>query len=141
MVENEAKPVRKDERGALYVPPMSANHTNLSFAQLRAANATRVKHWHGEKGVAAWSNSDWAVATAGEIGEACNIVKKLNRVRDGITGNTIEREELQIMLAMEMADVAIYLDLWAQHNLIDLASAIRDKFNLVSIREKFPERL
>lgn len=35
-----------------------------------------------------WSTSDWMTATLGELGEAANIVKKLNRVRDGIPGNT-----------------------------------------------------
>lgn len=35
-----------------------------------------------------WSGSDWMVAVVGEIGEAANNLKKLNRVRDGIRRNT-----------------------------------------------------
>ena len=34
-----------------------------------------------------WSLSDWMTAVTGELGEAANIAKKLNRVRDGIPGN------------------------------------------------------
>ena len=58
-----------------------------------------------------WSLSDWVTATVGELGEAANIVKKLNRVRDGIRGNTESPDELMSKLADELADVQIYLDL------------------------------
>jgi NTP pyrophosphatase (non-canonical NTP hydrolase) len=61
----------------------------------------------------AWSLSDWITAVTGEIGEAANVVKKLNRVRDGIRGNTHTEEELRQKLATEIADVYIYLDLLA----------------------------
>lgn len=61
-----------------------------------------------------WSLSDWITATVGELGEAANIVKKLNRVRDVIPGNSETPEELRAMLAEEIADTAIYLDLLAQ---------------------------
>ena len=64
-----------------------------------------------------WSTSDWMTAVTGELGEACNIVKKLNRIRDGIPGNdpwTESEEQLLEALASELADVVIYLDLAAQ---------------------------
>lgn len=61
-----------------------------------------------------WSLSDWLTATAGELGEAANIIKKLNRVRDGIPGNSETPEQLRNALAEELADVAIYLDLLTQ---------------------------
>jgi NTP pyrophosphatase (non-canonical NTP hydrolase) len=64
-------------------------------------------------------------ATMGELGEAANIAKKLNRVRDGIPGNTDTPEELRAKLADEIADVAIYLDLMAQASGFDLET-IRD---------------
>lgn len=41
--------------------------------------------------LASWSLSDWLTATMGELGEAANIAKKLNRVRDGIPGNRAVR--------------------------------------------------
>lgn len=79
-----------------------------------------------------WSLSDWMTATAGELGEAANIIKKLNRVRDGIPGNTESPKQLREMLADELADVAIYLDLMAQAAGFDL-EAVRDaKFRKTS---------
>jgi NTP pyrophosphatase (non-canonical NTP hydrolase) len=38
-----------------------------------------------------WSLSDWMTALTGEVGEAANIVKKLNRIRDNIAGNPTVR--------------------------------------------------
>jgi len=88
-----------------------------------------------------WSLSDWAVATAGEMGEALNLVKKLNRERDGIVGNSLTTNELKSKLADELADVAIYLDIMAASEGIDLAQAIVTKFNRTSEKVGFPERL
>ena len=45
------------------------------------------------------------------------------------------------MLANEIADVTLYLDLLADHYGIDVEAAIRRKFNIVSERQGFPERL
>lgn len=72
-----------------------------------------------------WTLSDWLTATAGELGEAANIIKKLNRIRDGIPGNSETYGELRAMLADEIADTAIYLDLLAQAAGFDL-DTIRD---------------
>ena len=114
--------------------------SRLTFAALREVNLRRCLRWH-PRGISEWSLSDWAVATAGELGEACNVIKKLNRERDGIVGNTIAPAELQSMLADELADVAIYLDLLAAAAGIDLEAAIVKKFNAVSERNNFPERI
>jgi NTP pyrophosphatase (non-canonical NTP hydrolase) len=64
-------------------------------------------------------------ATVGELGEAANIVKKLNRVRDDIPGNTDTPAELREKLADELADIAVYLDLLTQAAGFDLET-IRD---------------
>lgn len=61
-----------------------------------------------------WTLSDWMVATMGELGEAANVLKKLNRVRDGIPGNSETPGMLQGMFADELADTYIYLDLMAR---------------------------
>jgi len=61
-----------------------------------------------------WTLSDWMVATMGELGEAANVLKKLNRVRDGIPGNSETPEQLKAMFADELADTYIYLDLMAR---------------------------
>jgi len=75
-----------------------------------------------------WSLSDWMTATAGELGEAANIVKKLNRYRDGIPGNDETEPALRGKLADELADTFIYLDLLAQAAGIDLGAAVEAKF-------------
>lgn len=82
--------------------------------------------------VSGWSMSDWFTATMGELGEAANVAKKLNRVRDGIPGNAETPEELQRQLAEELADTFIYLDLIAQSQGINLEEAVIAKFNKTS---------
>lgn len=81
-----------------------------------------------------WSISDWMTATLGELGEAANVLKKLNRVRDGIPGNSETPEELLDMFADELADTFIYLDLLAQAAGIDLPFAVRRKFEKTSAK-------
>ena len=66
-----------------------------------------------------WSPTDWACALAGEVGEACNLIKKLRR------GEDVSRERI----GEELADTLIYLDLLAQRLDIDLAAAVVNKFN------------
>lgn len=82
--------------------------------------------------LASWSLSDWMTATLGELGEAANVAKKLNRVRDGIPGNAEPPEQLRANLADEIADAFIYMDLMSQSEGIDLASAVRSKFDRTS---------
>lgn len=75
-----------------------------------------------------WTLSDWMTATLGELGEAANIAKKLNRVRDGIKGNQETVEELKEALADEIADTFIYLDLMAQSCGYNLSEIVWAKF-------------
>jgi len=75
-----------------------------------------------------WSMSDWMTATCGELGEAANVIKKLNRVRDNIPGNIETPSRLYAQLAEEIADVAIYLDLLAQAAGFDLETIREKKF-------------
>lgn len=79
-----------------------------------------------------WSLSDWMTAALGELGEAANIAKKLNRVRDGIPGNSETPEELRQALADEIADTFIYLDLLAQSQGFSLEEAVLNKFDRTS---------
>lgn len=79
-----------------------------------------------------WTLSDWMTATLGELGEAANVLKKLNRVRDGIPGNTETPEALRVALADELADAFIYLDLMAQAAGVDLPAAVLSKFDRTS---------
>lgn len=88
--------------------------------------------------LASWSLSDWMTATVGELGEAANVLKKLNRVRDNVPGNKETPEQLQSVFADELADAFIYLDLLAQAAGIDFPAAIRSKFDRTSSKIGYP---
>lgn len=79
-----------------------------------------------------WSEAEWLNAVTGELGEAAGCVKELLRRRDGVPGKSQSEAEIKAALADEIADVAIYLDLLAQRCGVDLASAIRTKFDRTS---------
>lgn len=89
--------------------------------------------------LSSWSLSDWLTATTGELGEAANIIKKLNRVRDGIPGNKESAAELREKLADELADVAVYLDLLTQAAGFDLEEIREAKFNKKSVEIGYSE--
>ena len=86
-----------------------------------------------------WSASDWMVATFGELGEAANVLKKLNRVRDGVPGNKETAEALRSKLASELADAYIYLDLFCQSQGIDLREAVLKTFDAKSAQIGYKE--
>ena len=111
-----------------------------SIREISRLNLARCLRWH-PAGLASWSLSDWAVALAGEVGELCNVIKKLNRYRDGLVGNKESASELSVMLWKEIADVYLYLDLFSAAAGVDLPTAIVKKFDEVSERNGFPERL
>jgi NTP pyrophosphatase (non-canonical NTP hydrolase) len=112
--------------------------TFLTFDQLRTANVARCSRWHPE-GITSWSASDWTTAVTGELGELASLIKMKNRERDGLPGNKFSPTKKDI--ADEIADVAIYLDLLAASLDIRLDEAVISKFNEVSERVGFPERL
>jgi len=94
-----------------------------SFDTLHEANKLRQGESYTER-TGSWISSDWAASLAGEVGEFCNLVKKLRR------GDQVPSEEL----ARELADVIIYAELNASYHGIDLAKAVVSKFNEVSQR-------
>lgn len=121
----------------------------LDLGVLRQVNQQRCSRWH-PPGSERWSLADWSNAMCGEAGEAAIVVKKIRRIETGTTLNgrdvtpgmrLRERARLTAMLADELADAVIYADLVAAKAGIDLSAAIVDKFNAVSVREGFPERL
>ena len=82
-----------------------------------------------------WSLSDWMVALTGEVGEANNFVKKLNRIRDNIPGNKDgERDKGKLLLELkkELADIYIYLDLIIQKLDCTLPTIVEEKFKETS---------
>jgi len=101
---------------------MDKRPDNLSFAEMRKSNAKRSKKVYPI--CQEWSAADWACALSGEVGETCNLIKKMRR------GEEIPIEEI----AKEIADIVLYADLLANHFGLDLGKIVRDKFNEVSDR-------
>lgn len=89
--------------------------------------------------LSAWTASDWMTALMGELGEAANIVKKLNRFRDGVPGNKESIEALRHKLSLEIADTYVYLDLFCQSQEIDLEKAVNDVFTSKSMEIGYVE--
>jgi NTP pyrophosphatase (non-canonical NTP hydrolase) len=115
---------------------------DLSLQELRYANVARAEKWHD--GAEPWSLADWSNALAGEVGEACNVVKKIRRLETGTPKSRPDerdRHRLVSMLAGELADTMIYLDLLAHAAGVDLGCAVRDKFNHTSEAFGFEDRL
>ena len=107
----------------------------MDFSDFSAMNRRRCESTRGFNHKSGdWSLSDWMTATLGELGEAANVAKKLNRERDGIPGNVETLGQLRQNLADEIADTFIYLDLLAQSQGIVLENAVLDKFNRTSVK-------
>lgn len=106
---------------------------NLTFEQFSRVNRQRCESPEGfNHKLAAWSTSDWFTALLGELGEAANVAKKLNRVRDGIPGNKVSEEELWLHLRKELGDTFVYLDLLSQSVGISIGEAAVEVFNAKS---------
>ena len=117
---------------------MSYPSQSLTMAEFRRRNEARYLRWH-PAGIEPWSASDWLTAIAGELGELASLIKMKNRERDGLVGNKFSPTLEQI--ADDCADVFTYLDLFAASQGIDLETAVISKFNRISERNGFPERL
>jgi NTP pyrophosphatase (non-canonical NTP hydrolase) len=116
--------------------------TSLDLAVLRTVSLNRARDWHGGS-IKGWSTMEWTAAMCGEAGEAANIAKKIKRMDDGIksSNNFSDRVAAVKMLAKELADTLIYLDLVAAREDIDLGEAVINAFNQVSEREGMDYRL
>lgn len=102
----------------------------MRFDEFSTENRRRCEHPKGfNHALTSWSLSDWFTAVVGELGEAANVAKKLNRVRDCIPGNDETVSGLQTKLRSELADAYIYLDLLAQSQGIDIGAAVRETFD------------
>lgn len=111
------------------------DHRPLTFAELRRANLARLPEFKNSQGQPAhseldgsdWCLAQWSNATLGELGEAANIIKKIDR-------GDMTLDEARPLLANELADVQTYLDLLAYRAGIDLGPATIQKWNAVSER-------
>lgn len=115
---------------------------SLNLSALRTANKMRLPQFKNSKGERAhptddgsdWSLSAWSNATLGELGEAANLIKKIERGDKTL-------DEAREDLAKELADVLTYLDILAFRAGVDLGAATIDKFNEVSRRVGATTRL
>lgn len=119
----------------------------LTFKKLAEVNYARCRRWHKSPDLSDWSISDWACAMAGEAGEVCNAVKKLKRLEDNLKSKNDKGREIKSfdqakkVIGEELADTALYLNLLAIRLGLSLEDEIVKKFNSVSKKYKFPERL
>lgn len=90
------------------------------YESLRTANATRQKEWDKDDGISLVYRGNELL---GEVGEAANIIKKLDRERLGIRGSRATPDQL----AEELSDVIICSDLVAMALDLDLADAMRSE--------------
>lgn len=112
----------------------------LDLSTFRPLNVQRAKD-----GFKCYDNQPltyWTTALAGEVGELCNMIKKLQRAEKGgvdggssYTAKDINKE----MLKEEIGGIAIYLDLMASLLDIDLEEAIMDTFNSKSAKYGFEQ--
>jgi NTP pyrophosphatase (non-canonical NTP hydrolase) len=94
----------------------------MHFKDLREANIQRCEQSYHP--VREWSPPEWLMCATGELGELAGAMKLRRR------GQHVPDE----VIAHEIADVIIYLDLLAASLGIDLEEAVRRKFNIVSDR-------
>jgi NTP pyrophosphatase (non-canonical NTP hydrolase) len=78
----------------------------MNMIELHKANAARDKEWNPDS---VCTLEFWGIELAGEVGEACNIIKKLERERLGMRGSRATLQDL----ADELGDVIICTDLIA----------------------------
>ena len=104
------------------------------MSELRTANETRQAEWDRDDRITLLYRG---VELAGEVGEALNVVKKIERERLGIRGS---RTTIQA-LAEELADVVICADLVAMHVGIDLERAVAEKFNATSEKNNLKTKM
>jgi NTP pyrophosphatase (non-canonical NTP hydrolase) len=110
------------------------NEPALTFVAFSQANRDRCESPMGfNHRLDSWSSSDWMTAVVGELGEAANIIKKLNRYRDGVPGNKVPALELRAHLRKELGDVFVYLDLLCQSLGLSVADAAVEVFNAKSV--------
>lgn len=105
----------------------------ITYTSLHAANAARQVLWGGKSQGPLYR----AVELAGEVGELCNVVKKLERERLGLVGSRATREQLED----ELGDGLICLSLLALEYGIDLDAVAARKFNKTSEKLGFPIKM
>lgn len=101
--------------------------SKLTFQQLRDANVERLSSSKYKLCEQNWQPAHWVQALVGEVGEAANILKKVDR-------GDFELKSVLPEIAKELADIQCYLDILAHKLGVDLGDATVGKFNEVSKR-------
>jgi NTP pyrophosphatase (non-canonical NTP hydrolase) len=104
------------------------------YDNLSEANIERNKYWDSDSKLTLSFRGN---ELAGEVGEACNVVKKIERERLGLRGSRATKEQL----AEELADVVICADLLAMEAGIDLSKKVAEKFNATSDKYNLPVKM
>ena len=123
----EGKGTYRADRGSI-------QYVGWSLGDLRRCNFERQLEWCPDQKP---DLSFRGVELAGEVGEALNIIKKLERERLGWRGSRATVEQL----AKELADIVICVDLVAGDLDIDLTAEIEAKFNGTSEANGLSTRL
>ena len=103
---------------------------NIDLERFRALNVDRARN-----GFRCYDNQPltyWTTALAGEVGELCNMIKKMQRVAvGGVDGGSSysAKDITPEMLKEEIGGIAIYLDLLASLLDISLEQAVIDTFD------------
>lgn len=108
-------------------------HIGLTFDTLRDGNIKRLplfrdakgRRCHSKDDGSDWSPAQWLQAVSGELGEYANLRKKVER-------GDLTLDEARSMLADELSDVVIYLDILAAQLGISLGESIVSKWNRTS---------
>jgi NTP pyrophosphatase (non-canonical NTP hydrolase) len=122
------KPIDRDLEGQGYVAPPFSLHG--------LQHAVNHRNMHIDPGNVLGALF-FATEFAGEAGEACNVVKKLERERLGIPGRTDTPKHL----GSELADTIITACNIARLYNIDLTAEIRETFNRTSEERQLPTRI
>ena len=107
--------------------------TLLTFIKLKKINRERCEEYLHP--LNSWLPSQWSNAIAGEVGETCNLTKKLDRLLDPsmkINMNKpqdLNKSNLIERIKQELGDVVIYADLLATRLGLDLGDCVKESFN------------
>lgn len=131
--EQGVRKLKPDYR-ALSAEPAQSEQTGITISALQSAHIERQIEWCPDQQP---DLSFRGNEMAGEVGEACNVIKKLERERQGWRGSRSTKEEL----ASELADVIHTAILCAVTAGIDLEAATVEKFNATSDKNDLRTRL
>lgn len=122
---------------------MSTNASIYTFGEFAAINKVRCNTLFNHT-LESWSLPDWFTAFIGEAGEAGNVLKKMNRLRDQLPDRLnklsdhadrgTEFEELRQLLFKELGDTYAYFDLLCQAAGTSVREVATRRFDEVSQR-------